>query len=130
MVTASPDASGAPPITRVILQNVQVLAAGQTLQTDAEGKPQTASVVTLLVSPADGEKLVLAANQGHIQLALRNTLDVAEARTNGISAAALVSSPRPAAPAARAVQVRPRGPAVGGTVVETYRGGVRTLNTF
>jgi pilus assembly protein CpaB len=129
LVTASPDGQNAPPVSRVILQNVQTLAAGQSIERDADGKPQTVSVVTLLVTPEDGERLVLAATQGRIQLALRNPLDVAEARTSGVSATALVSAPR-AAPATRATTVQPRRNGGGSTVVETYRGGVRTLNTF
>jgi len=35
-------------ITRAILQNVQILAAGQSIQTDAEGKPVTVAVITVL----------------------------------------------------------------------------------
>src|SRR5439155_16731747 len=62
-------------ITRTILQNVQILAAGQSVTRDKEGKPQTVSVVTLLVSPEDAELLVLATKEGRLQLALRNTLD-------------------------------------------------------
>ena len=64
-------------LTRTILEHVRILAVGQELQT-ANGKPQTASVVTLLVSPEDGEKLTLAAAEGKIHLALRNTVDLTE----------------------------------------------------
>jgi pilus assembly protein CpaB len=63
--------------TTTVLQNVQVLAAGQKLQRDAEGKPENIAVITLLVSPEDAQKLTLASNEGKIQLALRNPLDVA-----------------------------------------------------
>src|SRR6266478_9170129 len=62
-------------ITRTILENVRVLAAGQKVQQDREGKPQTVAVITLLVSPDDATKLTMAANDGKIQLALRNTVD-------------------------------------------------------
>ena len=51
------------------------MAVGQELQTES-GKPQTAPVVTLLVNPEDGEKLTLAAADGKIHLALRNTVDM------------------------------------------------------
>jgi pilus assembly protein CpaB len=62
-------------ITRTVLENVRVLAAGQKIEHDREGKPQTVAVITLLVSPDDASKLVMAASDGRIQLALRNTID-------------------------------------------------------
>lgn len=62
-------------ITRTILENVRVLAAGQKIEQDREGKPQTVPVITLLVSPQDAGKLTMASTEGKIQLALRNTID-------------------------------------------------------
>jgi pilus assembly protein CpaB len=62
-------------ITRTFLENVRVLAAGQKIEVDREGKPQTVPVITLLVSPEDAAKLAMASTQGKIQLALRNTID-------------------------------------------------------
>lgn len=62
-------------ITRTILEGVPVLAAGQKIEQDREGKPQTVPVVTLLVSPEDADKLTMASTEGKIQLALRNTID-------------------------------------------------------
>lgn len=116
-------------ITRAILQNAEVLAAGQTVERDMEGKPYTVSVITLLVSPDDAEKLTLAASEGKIQLALRSMLDMAPATTSGARLAGLLQ-PGSAAPsgAARAVRVAPTRESE--TVVETIRGGVRTLNSF
>jgi pilus assembly protein CpaB len=124
------DRSSESPVTRVILQNMQVLAAGQTFERDAEGKPQAVGVITLLVSPGDGEKLTLAANQGRIQLALRGALDAQEVRTSGARVASLVEGPRGPAGRAPPRTSAPAAPRERGTVVETYRGGVRTLNTF
>src|SRR5271154_4849949 len=62
-------------ITRTILENVRVLAAGQKIEQDREGKPQTVPVITLLVSPEDAGRLAMASTEGKIQLALRNTVD-------------------------------------------------------
>jgi len=62
-------------ITRTILENIRVLAAGQKVQQDREGKPQTVAVITLLVSPDEASKLTMASTDGKIQLALRNTVD-------------------------------------------------------
>lgn len=125
------------PITKVILQNVRVLAVGQTIQPDAEGKPQTVAVITLLVTPEDAEKLTLAASEGRIQLALRNTLDLGEVETRGVRTAAMLGRTVQAPAERRTVRVRPQPrsegparPAEGGAVVETIRGGQRTLQTF
>src|SRR5580704_10432727 len=63
-------------ITRTILENVRVLAAGQKIEQDRDGKPQTVPVVTLLVTPQDAATLAIASTEGKIQLALRNTIDV------------------------------------------------------
>ena len=76
LVTGSPEGqSGRGKITRTVLENVRVLAAGQKVEQDKDGKPQTVPVVTLLVTPEDANKLTMAATEGRIQLALRNTVD-------------------------------------------------------
>src|SRR5690242_12370340 len=61
-------------ITRTLLQNLEVLSAGQDLKKDAEGKPVQVQVVNLLVTPEQAEQLSLAAAQTSIQLILRNPL--------------------------------------------------------
>jgi pilus assembly protein CpaB len=117
--------------TRTILQNVQVLAAGQQVQRDKEGKPQTVTVVTLLLTLEDAELLVLAGKEGRIQLALRNTLDTLSVATSGAKADQL--SPTSAPPRTRVAspnRVAPPTPRVNNTVIEGYRGGERTLTTF
>ena len=59
-----------------ILQNVKVLATDQHLD---HGTGNPAHVVTLLVLPEDAEKLALASQEGHIQLILRNQVDMTQA---------------------------------------------------
>jgi pilus assembly protein CpaB len=63
-------------MSKVILENIQVLAAGQNVATDDNGKPLSVQVVTLLVTPDESQKLALASVDGKIQLALRNPLDL------------------------------------------------------
>ena len=63
------------PRVNTLLQNIQVLSAGENLQKDSEGKPHPVQVVNLLVTPEQAEKLTLAGNQAQIQLILRNPLD-------------------------------------------------------
>ena len=71
--------------TKVILTNVQVLAAGTKIERDTErNKPMPVSVVTLLVDPEEAERLTLASTEGKIQLALRNPLDKTAPATIGI----------------------------------------------
>jgi len=76
-------------VTKTILQNILVLSAGKTLQTDASGKPVDAPNVTLLVTPQQAELLTLAGNEGRIQLVLRNGGDQNIENTTGLSLAAL-----------------------------------------
>ncbi len=68
-----PGATG--PLTQTVLQNVEVLTAGQTIEPDPQGKPQQVNVVTLLLSPEDSQKLQLASSQGNIQFVLRSGAD-------------------------------------------------------
>lgn len=63
-------------VAKIILENVQVLAAGQNTERDADGKPMNVQVITVLVTPEDAEKLALASVEGRMQLALRNPLDM------------------------------------------------------
>lgn len=69
-------------VTRTVLQNIAVLSAGQTIQTDGKNAITT-PVVTLLVTPGDAEALTLANVQGRIQLVLRNSSDAVLANPRG-----------------------------------------------
>lgn len=68
-------------LTRTILENIRVLAAGQKIEPDKQGTPQTVPVVTLLVTPDQANLLTLASTQGKIQLALRNSSDTKQLNT-------------------------------------------------
>jgi pilus assembly protein CpaB len=99
--------SGSPPgttaqenvgnITRTLLQNIQVLSAGQNYQKDAEGKPVLVQVVNLLVTPEQAEILNLATQQT-IQLVLRNPADQTIVNTPGASTLNLFAGGRIHAP--------------------------------
>jgi pilus assembly protein CpaB len=110
VATVSPTDQKADMTSKVILTNVQVLAAGTKIERDGtdKNKPMPVSVVTLLVNPDEAERLTLASSEGKIQLALRNPLDTAIISTTGVRQSALLGM----APAVRRVApVRPRGPA-------------------
>jgi pilus assembly protein CpaB len=70
-------------LTKTLLQNIEVLSAGQDFKKDAEGKPVMVQVVNLLVTPEQAEQLSLASNQTTIQLILRNPLDRQVTQTPG-----------------------------------------------
>ncbi len=74
-------------------------------------------MVTLLVSPEDGEKLALATAQGQIVLALRNPLDTAPTETKGVRMSALMSGGEPPPRAANVASPR------GGTAAATCGSG-------
>lgn len=62
--------------TTTVLENIAVIAVGRSLlDRFSAGDTANASVITLLVSPDDAQKLTLASQEGRIQLALRNPLD-------------------------------------------------------
>ena len=76
--------------SKVILTNVQVLAAGTKIDRETDkNKPMPVSVVTLLVNPEEAERLTLASTEGKIQLALRNPLDKTIPATRGVRPSAL-----------------------------------------
>jgi len=111
LVTSRP-ANRAETETQTVLQNITVLSAGQTIQTDGKSQPIVAPVVTLLVSPAEAEALTLANVEGQIQLVLRNSTDQATVATRGRRLHEIQAAP-PAetAPPPRARRPAPRPPA-------------------
>lgn len=92
--------SGEEPLTRTVLQDVEVLTAGQATEPDPEGKPHTVSVVTLLLSPEDSQKLLLTSSEGSIQFVLRNGADKnkAEVAATRLGQVSGIEKPAPVAP--------------------------------
>lgn len=135
------DASGS--LARVVVSNVQVLAAGTNIDQDVakSGKAIPSSVVTLMVTPEDAERIGLASTEGQIMLTLRNPLDVAPAESRGMRSANLrgdAVAPPPAATGAKPAAPRRPAPVVAPAppppppayVVETIRGAKRTEETI
>ena len=124
-------------ITRTVVSNLQVLAAGTRVDQEEakDGKPIPTTVVTLLTTPEDAERVTLASGEGQILLVLRNPLDIAPTTTAGVRLASLVGPPAPppvessfrgrrmvvAAPPAP-----PPPPPPAAYTVETIRGAKRT----
>lgn len=86
--------------TRVVVSNTQVLTAGTRYDQEKakDGAPIPSTVVTLLVSPDDGERIALAASEGQIMLTLRNPLDQDATATPGVRTASLLGRPAPEPP--------------------------------
>jgi pilus assembly protein CpaB len=116
-------------LTQTVLQDVEVLTAGQTIEPDPQGKPQQVDVVTLLLNPEDSQKLQLASTQGTIQFVLRNgtdkdvNKDLRAARLDQI-----VPMPKPPAPvrtkSGKVVAARPQ------YVLEVIEGTKKTVHKF
>jgi pilus assembly protein CpaB len=98
VATASPTMNQVDTTSKVVLANVQVLTAGTRMEQDQEkGKPMQVTVVTLLVTPEQVERLALASTEGKIQLALRNPLDQGAPVTPGMKPAILLGVTKVAA---------------------------------
>ena len=136
MVTLSGKNRDEDSTTRVVLSNAQVLTAGTRYDQEKakDGAPIPSTVVTLLVTPDDGERVALAASEGQIMLTLRNPLDQSPTATNGVRTAALLgrTAPEPVkVPAVRRGPAKPAPVVVAETVpavytVEAIRGAKRS----
>jgi pilus assembly protein CpaB len=97
------------PFTKIILQDVPVLAIDQKLEQAKNGEPELVSVVTMEVTPKQSEELTYAAHEGRLQLALRSPTDHEEVKTQPVSVATLLGGPerkaRVAGPVGPSVQV-------------------------
>jgi pilus assembly protein CpaB len=125
-------------ITRAVVSNVQVLTAGTRFDQEkarADGKAIPTTVVTLLATPPDAERITLASNEGRIMLTLRNPLDENATETQGIRMANLMGAPAPP-PVEKVVKgrkvvvpaapVATTAPAAEPYKVEAVRGGKRS----
>ena len=118
MVTLKQQDGARDSMSRVVVSDVQVLTAGTRYDQEKarDGQPIQTSVVTLLVTPPDAERIALAASEGTIMLTLRNPMDRAPTETLGIRTAALFGQPPAPAPViktsreGRRVAVQPPAP--------------------
>lgn len=99
-------------VARVVVSNVEVLAAGtrseQTQAAATTTRQSPDSVVTLLVTPADAERISLASSVGRITLTLRHPLDTTVSDTKGTQVAALLGTPAGPPPAPAPARTAPR----------------------
>ncbi len=125
-------------LSRVVVENTLVLASGTRIDQDQarDGRPLPTTVVTLLVSPENAERIALAGSVGRITLTLRNPLDQEPTVTKGTRVASLMGAPddppppAPRIPRVRVAVERPREPVPAAATqpytVETIRAAKRT----
>jgi pilus assembly protein CpaB len=130
LVTFTPP-GGAMPVTQTVLQNVEVLTAGQTIEPDPQGKPQSVNVVTLLLSPADAQKAQLASGQGNIQFVLRSGVDQKNVDLRATRLDELVGGPKPVVVAASGVKhTQPHRAPAPIYMMEVIQGTKRSVEKF
>jgi pilus assembly protein CpaB len=119
MVTMEPGGGPERAVSKMILENLKVLAAGT--QMERKGKdeePKPVQVITVEVEVEEAEKLALASTQGRLRLALRNPLNAEKFLTQGATVGSVLSSYRP--------KSKPTGGASDSTYkVEVIKGDVR-----
>jgi pilus assembly protein CpaB len=125
LVTIAREGSG-DPVSKVILQDVKVLAIDQKLEEAKEGEPELVQVVTVETSPQNAEKLTHAAHQGRLQLALRNPSDREIVETHSVGVADVLNE-RKAAPPRIASRPVARAP---GANVEVIKGSQVSVQSF
>ena len=83
-------------ISKIVLQNIKVLASGQNIDKPKDGRELDHGVraVTLQVTPEQAEKLALAGSEGNLQLVMRNSIDQADEQTHGANKTTLLSGDR------------------------------------
>jgi pilus assembly protein CpaB len=86
------------PISKIVLQNIKVLASGQNIDQpkNDDREAQQAKAVTLQVTPEQAEKLALAASEGKLQLVMRNSVDQDDEQTQGVDKRMLLGGERAA----------------------------------
>src|SRR5437660_9183867 len=74
------------PISKIVLQNIKVLANGQNIDKPQDQREaNSVKAVTLLVTPEQAEKLALASSEGKLQLVMRNSVDQGDEQTEGVN---------------------------------------------
>jgi len=134
LVTVTPSTDKEQATTRMILDDIQVLAVDQTFRNaDDHGDPITVQSVTLLVTPDQAEKLALGSNEGKLQLTLRNLVDRQVSSSSGIKLRELINNGQkaPAEPVRPKVASQPKEEAVvepepPPRVIEVLRSNVRS----
>jgi len=86
VITPEDASRGAGPISKIVLQNIKVLANGQNIdKPENQRDVNSVKAVTLQVTPEQAEKLALATSEGRLQLVMRNSIDQGDEETTGVN---------------------------------------------
>jgi pilus assembly protein CpaB len=118
------------PLSKVILQNIEAVAAETNIEPTEDGTAVIVTSVTVLVTPEEAEKLALASQEGEIRMALRNTLDVEAVETSGERVSRLFSGAGGVRGGRPLVRTGSTAATSRESIIEIYRGGVRTLVSY
>lgn len=119
------------PVTAIVLQDVEVLATGQQTEPNPKGKPTHVNIVTLLLTPEQAEKAVLASARGAIHFVLRNGADQKQVKVPPVDLAQLVNlSGLQARPSGTGRVRRPAKPRPAPYTVETILGNRMERTSF
>ena len=104
---------GQNPISKIVLQNIKVLANGQNIdKPKSEREAESVKAVTLQVLPEQAEKLALASTEGKLQLVMRNGVDQGDEKTQGVDKRRLLGGemavPVPSPGALKSEQAAPK----------------------
>jgi pilus assembly protein CpaB len=105
------------PYSKIILQDIKVLAIDQQMETASDRDPEIVSVVTLEVTPKQAEQLIYSAHEGKLQLALRGPGDHEILKTKAVGVSDLLGTRKRKGVAVR----RQRVEIVSGSSVNTKR---------
>jgi pilus assembly protein CpaB len=95
VINPAENAAGRDPISKIVLQNIKVLANGQNIdKPEDQREANSVKAVTLQVTPEQAEKLALATSEGRLQLVMRNSTDQGDEETTGINKRALLGGDR------------------------------------
>src|ERR1043165_8466361 len=95
VVIEPPDDKTRERVSKIVLQNIKVLANGANLDKPKNEKEvDRVKTVTLQVTPEQAEKLALASSEGRLQLVMRNSIDQGDEVTKGATKKTLLDGER------------------------------------
>lgn len=124
LVTLKSEVDGNKPATKLVLEQVPVLATGTVLEHKAGKDAMPVDVYTLEVTPEEGEVLALASTLGTLHFAMRNQADKETVLTEGANLKKTLASYSPERPPAKLARA-PRYKAV-----EIIAGGTSSTVKF
>jgi pilus assembly protein CpaB len=111
-VVTPPDNTNMGPISKIVLQNVKVLATGQNMSLPKDQvEAARVNTVTLLATPQEAEKVVLSSYDAKLRLIVRNYVDQKTYDTAGVTKrSVLTGDEAQRLPSSSAAEIQPARP--------------------